>query len=249
MNFISPVFEILVFLTVAYVRNFFGFVLAFFACLVSFCQIPSFDRHHSYKVLTFCMFTVISWLIFWCSLLASTANTLAPAYFADTLGMKTKEIRKYLGAYIPYKLHEYINCRVLDVKQLDLDFYFNLTVIVFAFTSGFILYHVKLGSLANSLFKDQIDEVVSLPPEETFKRTNPILENEIKDSFYINYFVKKISLIFDLNIKNVLDDQDEFLVPFLNDVPYLDKRALAKKIRLFIKHKFKSEDENESTAM
>ena len=91
-----------------------------------------------------------------------------------------------------------------------MDFYFNLTVLIFAFTSGFILYHVKLGSLAYSLFIEQIDEVVPLPPEATFKKTNIRLETEIKDSFYINYFVKKISLIFDLNIKTVLGDQDQF---------------------------------------
>ena len=59
MNFISPLFEIVVFLTVAYFRNFFGFVLAFFACLVSFCQIPSFDKHYEFKVLTFSLFTIV----------------------------------------------------------------------------------------------------------------------------------------------------------------------------------------------
>ena len=247
MNFVSPVFEIIVFLTVAYMRNFFGFVMAFFTCLASFCQIPSFYRQHSYKVLTFCLFTIFAWAIFWCSLLASTANSLAPAYFRDTLGMSTKDVRKYLGAYIPYKLHDYLNCRIIDISNVDIDFYFNFLTMVFAFTSGFILYYLKLGSLSDTEFKFQIEDVMPLPPDSTFQQTSPDLEKDIKDSHYINYFLKKISLIFDLDIKETIDESGAICVDFIKSIPYLDTRALSKKIRLFTNFRYKYEDQTEST--
>lgn len=245
MNFISPVFEICVFITVAYMKNFFGFVLAFFACLVSFCQIPSFDRYYEFKVLTFSIFNIMCMVVFVASLLFSSRNL--PDYYQKDLQLETKVMRNYLGAYIPYKKHSFINAYVIDFDNADGDLVFNVCVLAFSLVSGYILYHLKLGSLCSTVFKDQAMEDVELPPETTFKETQVELEKQIKESYYINYFLKKAFTIFKLDLKSVLDEKENLTVAYVKTIPYMDVKALIKKIKLYTKYRKRGEMDTQLT--
>ena len=240
MDYISPLLEISVFVLVAYVQNFYGFVLAFFACLMSFCQIPSFNQFYFFKSLTFSMFNMVCWFVVWSALLFSTTSNM-PDYLLNTLNLNSKQVRGYLGSYIPYVVNDQINTLVLDYKNLGLDAAFIVMVTMLGFLSGYLLYHLKLGCLAQSFFKDQMDDVEELPPATTFKDTNILLEEDIKDSHYINYFLKKVGLIFALDPKAGLGKNDKLVYEFLPEIPYFDESAFSKKLKLYMKLKAKND--------
>jgi hypothetical protein len=236
---------VLVLLTVAYVRNFFGFVLGFFVCLVSFCQIPSFDRFHGYKILAFSLLNGCCWLVLLVSLYLSTNKQFD--YLRFQLNLQEQEVQEYFGAYIPYR-RDSTSLVLLDFDQIKKggkDFYFNLAVLVFALTSGFILYRLKLGSLADGIFKAQITNERELPPECTFRERNPRLEQDMKDSYYVNYFIKKISLIMAIDLKSAIDEKDNILIAYLKTVPYVDTKALGKKMRMFTAFKRRGDIESD----
>ena len=245
MNFISPLFEIVVFLTVAYFRNFFGFVLAFFACLVSFCQIPSFDKHYEFKVLTFSLFTLICLVILVTSLLISSQNL--PQYLNTSLGLSTKVMKNNIGAYIPYKYHPFINAWMIDFPSSDKDLTFLTFVFFFTIISGYILYFLKLGSLCDTHFKDQLTQMKELPPETSFKTTNPTFESNMKESYYINYFLKKSFRIFKIDLKTALNEKGDLTIGYLKKIPYMDVKALIKKINLYLKYRKKMDQDMQLT--
>lgn len=250
MNFISPCFEIIVFLHVALERTFFGFMIAFFACLVSFCQIPSFDKHYSFKILTFAVFNLMCWLVFIFSLYFSTPidNESFFNYFKNNLNLEDELTRKNIGAFMPYRLMPAYNIIIFDSTKADLHSWFVVSKCFFAIMSGLLMYHLKLGSLSQSKFALSIAKESHHPPESIFKDTNNPLQDDIKSSYYINFFIKKIALIFRVDIRKALDEKDNLTVNYIKLIPYVDVPALIKKIKLFIKFKKKNEIETEQIA-
>jgi hypothetical protein len=244
MDFVSPFLEISVFVLVAYVQNFFGFVLAFFACLMSFCQIPSFNQFYFFKSLTFSMFNMVCWFVVCSALLFSTTSNM-PDYLLNTLNLNSQQVRGYLGSFIPYTMNDQLNTLVLDHKKMGKDAYFIIIVLFLGFLSGYLLYHLKLGCLADSFFNDQMEGVTELPPETTFKDRNVLLEEDVKDSHYINFFLKKIGLIFNLDPKQGLGKNDKLGYEFLKEIPYFDESAFSKKLKLYMKLKAKNEFEDD----
>lgn len=147
-----------------------------------------------------------------------------------------------MGANIRYIYNSVIHCSVIDTtKNQSTDLIFSLFVMLFAFLSGFILYHLALGSIAEDYFKDYIEENSELPAETTFKNIRPDIEERIGESYYINYFVKKISRIFKIRPKTSLDRKYNLVVDYLGTIPYVDVLALQKKLKLFNKWKKKVE--------
>ena len=244
MSFVSPVFEIGVFLVTSIWMNFFGFVIAFFACLVSFCQIPSFDRNYQFKVLTYSIFNVICWLVMVSILLISSSNMLT--FFYEEMALRWTVIRVELGGNLPYKIHPTLFCLVIDPSDENGDFLFTLFIVFFAFCSSFILYHLKLGSLCETYFKEEVDEITECPPETTFKDTKPWIEKEMGESYYVKYFVKKISRIFAIDPKKSIDQNGELAFEFLKTVPYLDTKAITKKLRIYKRWKDRDNEEGPS---
>lgn len=236
MSFISPIFEIAVFLFCAIYMNFFGFILAFFACLVSFCQIPSFDRRYSFKVMTYALFNIVCWLISISALLISSSNMIP--YFKNDMSLGNSRVKRNLGGNIPYKYSTTLNCMIIDTSSSqNTDILFAMLVMFFAFISGFILYHLALGSLSETHFKKSIAEISELPPQTTFKQVGSYEEDDMGESYYINYFVKKIFPIFKLKSKGCLDRQGNFTVDYIKTIPYLDVKALVKMIKVYNKWK------------
>jgi hypothetical protein len=244
MSFVSPVFEIAVYLVTAIWMNFFGFVLAFFCCLVSFCQIPSFDRNYSFKVLTYSIFNVVCWLVVISILLMSSSNMFS--YFGDELSMKNTKVKYDMGGYLAYEEHPSLKCRFINVSDQNSDYLFAFFILLFAFASSFILYHLRMGSLCESYFEVEMAASAELPPQTTFKDTKPWLDARIDQSYYIKYFLKKVSLMFKINYKKSIDPNDELSISFLKTVPYLDTKAITKKLRIYKRWKEKGLEEEVS---
>jgi hypothetical protein len=246
MKFITPTFEILVFGVVAYIRTFFGFVLAFFTCIFTFAQIPSFDRHYNIKIMAFSMMNIICFILFSGTVYLGTPDP--GSYMKNTLNLTARQVRQQLGAYIPYTLNNFLNSYFLDQTKLDINFAFSIGLLFFSFTSGLILYHVRIGSLAENEFKEAIVKAMELPTSTTFKDTDPDMEALMKDSYYINYFIKKISLIFELNIEEAINEKNELSVDYIREIPYIDQPALVKKIHLYLGFQKRGELESKQAA-
>lgn len=211
---------------------------------MSFCQIPSFNKYYFFKSLTFSMFNMVCWFVVCSALLFSTTSNM-PDYLVSTLNLNSQQVRGYLGSFIPYIVNERINTLVIDQQKIGQDAIFVILVLLLGFLSGYLLYHLKLGCLAESFFKDQMDDVVELPPETTFKDRNVLLEDHVKNSHYINYFLKKVGLIFGLDPKAGLGKDDKLVYKFLSEVAYFDECAFSKKLKLYMKLKAKNEFEDD----
>jgi hypothetical protein len=67
----------------------------------------------------------------------------------------------------------------------------------------------------------------------------------MKDSYYVNYFIKKISLIMAIDLKSAIDEKDNILIAYLKTVPYVDTKALGKKMRMFTAFKRRGDIESD----
>jgi hypothetical protein len=168
------------------------------------------------------------------------------SYFEDDLSLKNFKVKYDIGGLLTYVEHSVLRCRFIDLGNKNSDFLFGFFVLLFAFTSSFILYHLKLGSLCETYFEEAMEECAELPPESTFKETKPWVDKDIDKSFYIKYFLKKISLIFNINYKRSIDQNDDLSIAFFKTIPYIDVKAITKKLRIYKRWKERGVDEEVS---
>lgn len=194
--------------------------------------------------MTYAVFNVVCWLVSIAILLVSSSN-MKP-FFKDEMQLGNVKIRFDLGGSFAYKQNTSIYCLVVDFKDKNSDPLFGVFIMFFALFSSFILYHLKLGSLCETYFEDSFEDFTELPPETTFRTTNPQLDKVMGESFYIKYFLKKVALMFNINPRKSIDRNDDLAVDFFRTIPYLDIKAITKKLRIYKKWKEKGMEEEVS---
>lgn len=102
---------------------------------------------------------------------------------------------------------------------------------------GASTWRIRLGYLGKEFFPDMIDSVEELPPKQEFADAFANDTLNIPESYYVTYFVKKISLVMDIDWRKGMTENDRIANRYLEDIPYVDDKKLAEKYNLYKEYK------------
>ena len=104
--------------------------------------------------------------------------------------------------------------------------------------SGNIAYRKKLGYLGEDYFKEDIERVPSNKPNMEFQNISEEKEQKfLKESFYYNYFLRKITRVMGTKLEKALNIERQLAQRYFYELPYLNIKRLTKKLVAFLDYK------------
>lgn len=100
-----------------------------------------------------------------------------------------------------------------------------------------IMWNLRVGELGQEFFASSIEHVESAHPKSEFPAAQREKLISLENSYYINYFVKKVSLIMDVKWDKGTTESDRLAYAFFESIPYVDDKKLLEKYIVYGEYK------------
>lgn len=99
------------------------------------------------------------------------------------------------------------------------------------------MWRLRVGELGKEFFPTTVENVKSNHPKTEFSKFEKDKSRRLEKSYYINYFVKKISLVMKIRWEKGMTESDRLANRYLENIPYLDDKKLAEKYHIYSEFK------------
>lgn len=99
------------------------------------------------------------------------------------------------------------------------------------------MWRLRVGELGKEFFPHIVENVKSSHPKTEFGKFDKEKLRKLEKSHYINYFVKKISLIMQIRWEKGITQSDRLVNRYLENIPYVDDKRLGEKYQIYRDYK------------